>query len=92
MNYSSSLKYLSLSFVLYEGPTIENIFERWSKRSTIAFAITESPNTSPHFLKLLFVVIIVGCFSYHLLINWKNKFESSFEIGKNPTSSIINTL
>ena len=50
------------------------------------------PNTSPHFLKLLFVVIIVGCFSYRLLIDWKNKFESSFEIGKNPTSSIINTL
>lgn len=58
----------------------------------MAFASTESPKTSPHLLKLLFVVIIVGCFSYLLLINWKNKFESSLLIGKKPTSSIIKTL
>jgi hypothetical protein len=37
-----------LPFVLYEFPVIFITCEWWSNRSKIAFAIVESPNTSPH--------------------------------------------
>ena len=54
--------------------------------------MTESPNTSPQWLKLLLVVNIVGCFSYLIEISWNRRLESSGSIGRNPTSSIIRTL
>ena len=68
------------------------IIEWCTNLSIIADAIVVSPNTSPHFEKGWFVVIIVGLFSYLLAISWKNIFASSFVIGKYPISSIINNL
>ena len=67
-------EYFILSLAQYYGLIIENIFGWCNSQLSIAFAITGSQNISLYLLKLLLVVMIVGCFSYRILISWKNKF------------------